>query len=345
LPKPRRQQAKSSSRSSGASAVQTIETEFVPPSDTIRGTVIRSHGLWHEVTPPENATGQVVIATVRGGLKRERRGTDVVAVGDRVWYRLLPDDEAVIEAVEPRVRTLGRVARHTRDVEQVILANPDQVYFVFAIHQPEPHLRMLDRFIILAELQEIPIQLIITKMDLDGMDGSRPARELFGEYVGTYPLHFVSTLTGEGMDALLDSMRGRISVVAGPSGVGKSSLLNILDPEVDRQTSTVSTATGKGRHTTVGSRLHMIGGDTFVADTPGMRSLVMAAVDPKVLDWCYREFRPFLGDCFYADCTHDHEPDCAIRAAVEAGTIPAGRYESYLTLRRGDELQVFADTW
>ena len=295
--------------------------------------------------PSANESTPAVIATVRGGLKRQRRGTDIVAVGDHVWYRSLPDDEAVIEAVEPRNRTLGRIARHTRDVEQVILANPDQVFFVFAIHQPEPHLRMLDRFIILAELQEIPIHLVVTKMDLDGMDGSLPARELFGEYAGTYPLHFVSTRTGEGIEGLRQAMAGRISAVAGPSGVGKSSLLNILDPDEERETSTVSTATGKGRHTTVGARLHALGGDTFVADTPGMRALVMAAVDPRQLDWCYREFRPFLGQCFYADCTHDHEPNCAVRAAVEAGEIPVGRYESYLTLRRGDELQVPADTW
>ena len=318
--------------------------QFVPPEGTTRATVVRSHGLWHEVITAEESPS-VVIGTVRGGLKRQRRGTDLVAVGDHVWIRHLPDNEAVIEAVEPRVRTLGRIARHTRDVEQVILANPDQVFYVFAIHQPEPHLRMLDRFIILAELQEIPIHIVVTKMDLDGLDGATPAREFFGDYIDTFPVHFVSTVTGEGIDALRDAMQGRISAVAGPSGVGKSSLLNALDPEGKRETSTVSTATGKGRHTTVGSRLHALDAETFVADTPGMRALVMAAVDPRQLDWCYREFRPYLGLCFYADCTHDHEPDCAVRAAVEAGDIRLGRYESYLTLLRGDELQVPADTW
>lgn len=315
------------------------------PADALLGVVVRSHGLWHEVKPVDDHAAPVVIATLRGQLKRRRRGTDVVAVGDKVWYRLLPDDEAVIEAVEPRTRTLGRTARHTRDVEQVILANPDQVFFVFSIQQPEPHLRMLDRFIILAELQDIPVQIVVTKMDLDGRDGSPPAAEVFQDYTQSFPVHFVSVVTSAGMDDLRQAMEGRISAVAGPSGVGKSSLLNVLDPKGARETNEVSTATGKGRHTTVGARLHTLGDGTFVADTPGMRAIAMAAVDPAHLDWCFRELRPFLGDCFYADCTHVHEPDCAVRAAVAAGDIPEGRYESYAALRQGDELQTAADSW
>jgi ribosome biogenesis GTPase len=307
-----------------------------PPDGTIRGLVVRSHGLWHEVHLPE--TGNQVIATVRGQLKRRRRSTDIVAVGDRVWLRLLPDDEAVIEFVEPRTRTLGRTARHTQDVEQVILANPDQVMFVFAVHQPEPHLRMLDRFIILAELQEIPIHIVVTKLDLDGVDGAPTAREVFAEYEAAFPVHYVSVQSGEGMDDLLAAMHGRVTAVAGPSGVGKSSLLNILDPIGRREVGDVSTATGKGKHTTVGARLHLLGNETFVADTPGMRAISMVAVPTISLDWCFRELRPYLGQCFYQDCSHVHEPDCAVRAAVAEGAIPAGRYASYLALRSGDEL-------
>jgi ribosome biogenesis GTPase len=297
--------------------------------------------LWHEVAIDDR--GDVVIATVRGQLKRRRRGTDVVAVGDRVWITVLPDNEAVIEYVQPRVRTLGRTARHTRDVEQVILANPDQVMFVFAVHQPEPHLRMLDRFIILAELQEIPIHIVITKMDLDGLNGAPRARELFADYERSFPMHYISAVTGEGMDDLQAALSGRISAVAGPSGVGKSSLLNVLDPEEHRETDVVSTATGKGRHTTVGARLHRLGNGTFVADTPGMRAISMVAVPPEKLDWCFRELRPYLGDCFYRDCTHIHEPDCAVRRAVDAGEIPVSRYESYVSLRRGDEINELPD--
>ena len=280
----------------------------------------------------------MLIATVRGQLKRRKRGTDIVAVGDRVWVTLLPDNEAVVEYVAPRIRTLGRTARHTRDVEQVILANPDQVMFVFATHDPEPHLRMLDRFIILAELQEIPIHIVVTKMDLDGRPGSVPARERFADHERSFPVHYLSTVTGEGMDELRAALTGKISAVAGPSGVGKSSLLNVLDPGYQRDIGDVSTATGKGKHTTVGARLHTLGDNTFVADTPGMRAITMVAVPPEKLDWSFRELRPYLGDCFYHDCSHTHEPDCAVIAAVESGHIPRSRYESYAALRRGDEI-------
>lgn len=262
-----------------------------------------------------------------------------MAVGDRVWLTTLPDDEAVIEYVEPRTRTLGRTARHTRDVEQVILANPDQVMFVFAIRQPEPHLRMLDRFIILAELQEIPIHIVVTKMDLLGAAGDQAARDVFADYERSFPIHYVSTLSGVGMDDLHNALAGKISALAGPSGVGKSSLLNVLDPEGRRDIGDVSTATGKGRHTTVGARLHNLGDGTFVADTPGMRAITMVAVPAGKLDWSFREFREFLGDCFYHDCTHVLEPDCAVRVAVERGGIARSRYESYVSLRTGDEVE------
>ncbi len=305
-----------------------------PPAGTVSAIVVRSHGLWHEVVP---AGGAPAIATVRGQLKRHRRGTDPVAVGDRVWVTMLPDNEAVIDFIEPRVRTLGRTARHTRDVEQVILANPDQVLFVFAFRQPEPHLRMLDRFIILAELQEIPIRIVVSKIDLDD-EGAPNARALFADHERAFPVHYVSARTGAGMEELRAVLSGNVSAVAGPSGVGKSSLLNVLDPEPDRDVREVSAATGKGQHTTVGTRLHDLGVGTYVADTPGMRALTMVAVPELDLDWSFRELRPYLGLCRYPDCTHVHEPGCAVLAAVDRGEIARSRYESYVMLRTGDEV-------
>lgn len=306
---------------------------LVPP-DAQRGIVTRAHGLWYEVSVVDG--GDVLIATMRGHLKRTRRRTDIVAVGDRVWISRLPDNEGAIELVEPRTRALVRTARNTRDTEQVVLANPDQVAFVFALKNPVPHVRMLDRFIILAELQEIPIRIVVTKLDL--RDTETSARDIFGMYEPVYPVHYVSAKLGVGIDALQEAIGGKITVAAGPSGAGKSTLLNALDPENVRAVSHVSSATGKGRHTTIGSQLHRLNSDTFVADTPGIRSLAMHAISADRLDWTFREFRPFLGRCFYHDCTHVHEPRCGVREAVAREEIARPRYESYVALRRGDEI-------
>lgn len=253
-----------------------------------------------------------------------------------MWVTRLPNNEGVIEVVDPRVRALVRTARNTRDTDQVVLANPDQAAFVFAVKDPVPHVRMLDRFIILAEMQEIPIRIVVTKLDLE--DSETRARDIFGFYEPVYPVHYVSANVGAGLDDLKAAIDGRITVVAGPSGVGKTSLLNALDPGNMRAVSHVSSATGKGRHTTIGSRLYRLGDQTFVADTPGIRSLAMHAVSGDQLDWAFREFRPFLDVCFYQDCTHMHEPGCGVKEAVERGQIAGQRYESYVSLRSGDEI-------
>lgn len=307
-----------------------------PPPGSHRAKVVRAHGLWYEVKPVEDhRAGATIIATMKGQLKKQKRRTDIVAVGDWVWITDLPDNEAIIEVVEPRTNALIRTARHTRDTEQVILANPDQVLFTFAITNPEPHTRMLDRFIILAEMQEIPVHIAVNKIELAP---PRQIEEVFSIYRDLYPLHLVSAHTGEGIGPLRNVLRGKTTAVAGPSGVGKSTLLNAIDPQHRRDTGDVSDATGKGRHTTVGSRLFEIDDDTWVADTPGMRALAMHAVDPTMLDHYYVEFRPFLGECYYQDCTHVHEPSCAVKEAVESGHIASERYASYVSLRAGEEL-------
>ena len=326
-----------SSLGESTSVVASGSPEIALPADAVRGVVIRAHGLWYEVRLLEGPrVGDILIATMRGQLKKKRRRTDIVAVGDRVHIVELPDDEAAILAVEPRTRALVRTARNTRDTEQVIVANPDQVMFVFSIADPEPHVRMLDRFIILAERQDIPVRIVVNKADLDDPASETGIEHVFGIYRGLYPLHIVSAETGQGIEELREALRGKTTAVAGPSGVGKSSLLNAINPENWREVSAVSVATGKGRHTTVGARLHEIAHETFVADTPGMRALAMHAIPVEDLDRCFIELRPYLGQCFYQDCTHVHEPDCAVKVAVEAGDIGRERYESYVALRTAD---------
>jgi ribosome biogenesis GTPase / thiamine phosphate phosphatase len=309
-----------------------------PPPDALPGVVVRAYGKFFTV---QLADGRELLSTVKGLLKRQRRGTDLVAVGDRVFVIDVGEGEGRIESVEPRTRTLSRLARHTNDVEQIILANPDQALFLFAVRDPEPHLRLLDRFLVMAESRNLPAIIGVNKMDLDvtGADGEPSlARRLFDGYREIYPVSYLSAKTGQGIAELRQSLNGKITAVAGPSGVGKSSLLNVLDPTRDRAVGAISAATGKGRHTTTATVLHRIPGETqtFVADTPGIRALSLQGVEAGELDQLFPEMRPFLGQCRYADCSHVTEPGCAVQAAVDAGEIRRERYESYVSLRRGD---------
>lgn len=322
-------------RSSTSSMSANPLFHCTPPDDAMRGVVTRAHGLWYEVRVDER--DRTFIATIRGNLKQQSKLTDIVAVGDRVWITDAGEGEAAIESVDPRQSVFSRTARNTRDTEQVILANPDQVLLVFAARDPAPHLRMLDRFIILAERQELPTRIVVTKLDLeehlDPDDELGSARDRFRVYEAIYPVHYISSVNGEGMDCLREAMSGRISVVAGPSGVGKSSLLNVLDPNNRREIGSVSSATGKGKHTTIGAQLYEIADGTFIADTPGIRSLAMHAIPDDQLDWWYREFRPFVDHCRFRGCTHVHEPGCAVRNAVERSDVSEERYQSYLLVR------------
>jgi ribosome biogenesis GTPase / thiamine phosphate phosphatase len=321
-----------------ASDARDINLSPAPPPDALPGVVVRAYGKFFTVAL---ADGRELLSTVKGVLKRHRRGTDLVAVGDRVFVRDVGEGEGRIESVEPRTRTLSRLARHTNDVEQIILANPDQALFLFAVRNPEPHLRLLDRFLVMAESRSLPAIIGVNKMDLDvsGADDEPSlARSLFDGYRDIYPVYYLSAKTGQGIAELRQALNGKITAVAGPSGVGKSSLLNVLDPTRDRAVGAISAATGKGRHTTTATVLHRIPDEaqTFVADTPGIRALSLQGVASDELDQFFPEMRPYFGQCRYADCSHVSEPGCAVQAAVDAGKVQRARYESYVSLRRGD---------
>jgi ribosome biogenesis GTPase / thiamine phosphate phosphatase len=301
------------------------------------GLVVRAHGKFFEVH--EIGGSRTLLATPRGTLKRVRRSTDLLAVGDRVWVTELEDKEGRIEAIEPRQSVLERLARHSSTTNQVILANPDQALFVFSVTQPEPHRRMLDRFLILAESTGLPASIAINKIDLDtdeGTDHHAMATALFRDYESIYPVYHVSARERLGLDALIEALRGRLTVIAGPSGVGKSSLLNAIDPSSNRATRRISEATGKGRHTTTSAEILQLGDDIWVADTPGIRALAMRHIRPETLDQHFPEFRPYLGKCFYVDCAHITEPGCAVREALEEGAVSPERYASYVALRQGE---------
>jgi ribosome biogenesis GTPase len=193
---------------------------------------------------------------------------------------------------------------------------------------------MLDRFLVIAEKQGIPAIIVANKIDLVGIEA---ARQSFAHYEPLgYRVYYTSAHSGEGVETLRGELAGKLSVFAGPSGVGKSSLLNWLLPELELEVREVSHATRKGRHTTVVREMFPLHGG-YIADTPGLKALALWDVDPAELDGYFPELRHLVADCQFSDCTHIHEPGCAVRAAVDAGEIHPERYQSYCYLRQGSD--------
>ena len=275
------------------------------------------------------------VCQLRGRLKKQRRSTDLAAAGDRVKVVIQESGQGTIEAIEPRSRVLSRQSNVPgREAEQVLVANPDQALFVFSCANPSPHLRMLDRFLLAAEQAGLPAFVCANKVDLVSR---MEAEELFGLYAPIgYPVYYTSALSGEGVPALRELLAGKLSVLAGPSGAGKSSLLNAVQPGLGLASRAVSAATTKGRHTTVVPELLSLEGGGYVADTPGLRAMALWDVEPEELDGLFPEIRPLVAGCEYSDCTHVHEPGCAVREAVAQGKIHPARYDSYRRLRTGE---------
>ncbi len=311
-------------------------------SGLAQGVVVRARGHHFDVetiaATEVDGVARQRMCEVRGRLLQERGRDTLVAVGDRVWVRPEGANKGLIERIEERHSVLSRQhPGESQPAEDVILANPDQAMVVFAAAKPEPHVRMLDRFLVIAEANELPVLICVNKVELTG---EAAAREIFGVYerIG-YPVLYTSAKEQQGIDALREALIDRITVVTGPSGVGKSSLLNVIHPALHLREGDLRDFMDKGKHTTRSAQLYHLpfGEETYVADTPGIRELGLYEIDPANLQFYFREMADFLHDCRYPGCTHDHEPECAVRAAVESGTIDGERYESYLRLLHGEE--------
>lgn len=306
-----------------------------------RGTVLNgTGGVWAVRT----TGGETVDASLRGRLKQENAAMKL-AVGDEVTIAGAGGDAAwAIVEIHPRRGVLARRAPGKARGERIVAANVDQVLVVFAAAKPEPHVRMLDRFLVIAEGNDIPARIVINKVELVGGTPGVDALARDYERAG-YQVHRTSVKQKIGLAELHDTIAGRTTALTGPSGVGKSSLVNALFPGLDLRTAEISESVNKGRHTTVGALLvpipDALGG--FVVDTPGLREVGMWGLPPGNLDRCFPEFRPFLGRCRFDNCSHDHEPKCAVHDAVDAGSVSRERYESYLKLRA--ELVEAENSW
>jgi ribosome biogenesis GTPase len=275
-----------------------------------------------------------VVSQLRGKLKQGRATGDLATIGDHVLVMVLADGSGAIEEVEERARAIVRLdPRPQGNYQQVLLANPDQAVFVFACAHPSPRLKMLDRFLVIAEKQNIPAVIIANKIDL--VDD---AKKIFGLYetIG-YRVLYTSTKTGAGIEELKLILAGKISAFAGPSGAGKSSLLNAMQPGLGLAVNEISKAMDKGKHTTVTRELFPLEGGGYIADTPGWKSLALWDTQPEEIDGYFPELRELVQHCMFSDCTHTHEPGCAVRLALDEGKIHRERYESYLRLRLGKD--------
>jgi len=298
----------------------------------LRGLIVRSQSGFYVVETDMGSFN----CHLRGRLKQGKRIGDLVAVGDWVDISQQTGEAGMIEAVEPRRHMLSRMAPTPQgEYQQIIIANLDQTVFIFACTKPEPHLGMLDRLLVMAEKQAVPVLVVANKADL--VDTAQ-AKMLFSRYEQLgYPLIYTSAKSGLGIPELTGMLRGKLSVFAGPSGVGKSSLLNSIQPGLGLAIRSVSLVTEKGRHTTVVRQLFPLEGGGYVADTPGLKALALWDIHPEELDGYFPELRGLVSGCQFSDCTHVHEPGCEVQAALACGEVHPERYASYVRMRLGKE--------
>jgi len=301
----------------------------VDESAMLRGRVLAVQGLLSTVEAPDGASYQCATRRLLKTLSTDQR--HVVAAGDFVLFRPAADYSGVIERVEPRKSVLSRA---TRGRQQILVTNVDQLLIIASAAEPylKPHL--IDRFLISAHKTGLRPLICINKIDLVDPASLAPLVGVYSQM--GYRVLLLSVVTGLGIDRLRRAMAGRASVVAGQSGVGKSSLVNAIDPNLQLRVSTVSTETQKGRHTTTTARLWPLACGGYVVDTPGIRQFQLWDVIPTEVGGYFRDIRPYINHCKFPNCTHTHETDCAVKDAVADGRLDLRRYESYCQLFAGE---------
>ena len=294
-----------------------------------RGRVLSVHGLTCVVEDPQGVTLQCAVRRILNTLATDDR--HVVVAGDEVVFRPAGAGEGMIERVEPR---RGVISRTSRGRQHVIAANVEQMLIVNSAAEPHLKPHLIDRLLVCAERERIRPLLCISKIDLVEPHELQPLLGVYGRM--GYEVVPLSVRANINVDVVRSFVRGRRSVVVGQSGVGKSSLLNAVEPGLNLKVGVVSEETQKGKHTTTVAKLIKLADGGYVVDTPGIRAMELWDVIPEEVCGYFRDLRPFVNLCKFPDCTHRHEAGCAVKDAVADGRLDARRYESYLQLFVGD---------
>lgn len=298
----------------------------IDESGCLSGRVLSAIGLNSFVQLEDGRQLECTVRRIVRTMARDAR--NAVVTGDRVLVRPGGDEhQGVIERVEPRSSILSR---HSRRSEHIIVANVDCIVIIASLVDPPLKPSLIDRFLISAAKGDVSAVICFNKADLIELEGLQPILGIYGRL--GYQSFVTSAETGLGVEALRQHLHDKAVVFAGQSGVGKSSLINQLDPELDQQVTAVSDWTGKGRHTTRRAMMIPVSGGGWVIDTPGIRQFALWDVMTEEVEGYFSEFRPFVARCRFPDCSHTHEHDCGVKRACELGLISRVRYFSYLKI-------------
>jgi len=306
----------------------------------MKGLVIKSTGSWYIIRTREET---IIECRIKGKLRMEGiKSTNPVAVGDLVEYEMEPESEkGIIKAIEPRKNYIIRKSTNLSKQSHVLAANIDQAFLLVTLAMPRTSTGFIDRFLVTAEAYSIPVYLVFSKVDMYSKEDREELQKfkMLYEKIG-YICYEVAALSGEGLEKLKALMKNKTTLISGHSGVGKSSLINALDPDFKLKTGNISEAHSKGIHTTTFAELYQLSDGSRIIDTPGIKEFGMFDMKKEELSHYFPEMRALFNKCKYNSCLHLTEPGCAVKKAVESGEIAISRYDTYLGIMNGDELEV-----
>lgn len=297
----------------------------------MHGLVIRNTGSWYQVKTDD---GRLIDCKIKGNFRLKGiRSTNPVAVGDRVDIVLNNEGTAFITSIDDRKNYIVRRSSNLSKQSHIIAANLDQCFLVVTVNYPETSTIFIDRFLATAEAYRVPVSLIFNKVDRYNDDELRYLDGLVNlyEYIG-YPCYKVSAVRGEGIDEIRSLLDHRVTLFSGNSGVGKSTLINAIHPDFQARTGEISEYHNKGMHTTTFSEMFEIGEEGYLIDTPGIKGFGTFDMSQEEVGHYFKEIFQYSAHCKYGNCTHVHEPGCAVRKAVEEHLISESRYLSYLNI-------------